>query len=281
MIQQPEVQLAYLGFQRIPPRSLLQPYVRSYWSFKSAAPLSGYREEFMHPTGGYGIVFNLGDSLRLDAQPITPPVFLDGANTVSRKMGFSGHVDLIGIRFYEGGAFPFLGIPLIELRDGLDVLSALDDGMLLSLHSRLYETQSLSARIAILEGWLIERLTLGIERSALIPESLARLRRQIATLGDGERFSPIATLANDLAISQRQLENLYRSQIGLTPLHYLRLQRVEAARLALKGKPQSNTRLAADLGYYDQAHFIREFSAVVGITPFAYMKRKHREDTPG
>jgi AraC-like DNA-binding protein len=39
---------------------------------------------------------------------------------------------------------------------------------------------------------------------------------------------------------------------------------------------QSTARLAAELGFYDQAHFIREFSAVIGMTPQAYAKRHHK-----
>ncbi len=113
-MQQPsEPRLDYLGFQLIPPSRLLSPYVRSYWSFRRDTPLLAYQEEYMRPLGRFGIGFNFGSQLRLDAQAITEPIFLDGVNTISRKMGFLGHVDLLGVSFHEGGAFPFLGIPLI------------------------------------------------------------------------------------------------------------------------------------------------------------------------
>jgi AraC-like DNA-binding protein len=196
---------------------------------------------------------------------------------IARGLEFVGHVELLGIRFRAGGAFPFLGIPLVEVRNQLDVLDVLDRSTLLQLHSRLCESRSMAARIGLLEDWLVERLSLGITRSALIPQSLARLRQGLATLPRGACLPSIPALADDLAISQRQLEHLFRSQVGMTPMHYLRLQRVEIARLALKQKKQSAARLAADLGYFDQAHFIREFRSVIGLTPYAYMMRKHQE----
>jgi AraC-like DNA-binding protein len=66
-------------------------------------------------------------------------------------------------------------------------------------------------------------------------------------------------------------------QVGMSPKQYARLLRVETARLALKRmRAPSTTYLAAELGFYDQAHFIREFSAVVGMTPYAYLKRSRR-----
>ena len=60
----------------------------------------------------------------------------------------------------------------------------------------------------------------------------------------------------------------------MTPKQYARLVRVETARLALKQHTETATRLAVDLGFYDQAHFIREFRSVIGMTPTAYKKRQ-------
>jgi AraC-like DNA-binding protein len=268
-------QLAYLGFRLIHPHSLLRPYVGDYWSLRREIALPVYHEEYMHPSGGFGIVFNFGDQVYLDTLPITTPVFLDGANTRSRRVGFLGHVEMLGIRFHEGGAFPFLGMPLIELQDEPDMVEPRISASLLDLYDRLRATTTFSARICLIESWLMQRLIGGATLSALIPASLKMLREEIALLRHGNRMSSIATLANDLAISPRQLEHLYRNQVGIAPLQYLRLQRVQLARLALIQKKQSNARLAAALGFYDQPHFIREFRSVIGVTPHAYMRRKH------
>ena len=263
----PETTLAYLGFQRIQPSLLLSPFIQSYWHFSRQTPLHTYHEEYMNPRGGYGIVFNFGNAVQLGTQNISDPVFLDGANTVSRAMGFFGAVDLLGIRFYEGGAFPFIGIPLIELQNEINLLDALDRPSLLVLHARLQETASLPARICLLENWLLSRLKLGKEQSALVPASLNRIRKS------NGRFS-IPKLAQEFSISQRQMERIYQTQVGMSPKQYSRLLRVESARHALKQMDgTSSAELAAELGFYDQSHFIREFSTVIGISPHAYIKR--------
>ncbi len=266
-MQSPETSLTYLGFQFVTPRRLLKPSIRSYWSLRRVTALSEGHEAFMHPTGGYGIVFNFGDALQLDHMTVSDPIFLDGANTISRKAGFSGQVDLLGIRFREGGAFPILGMPLSELRNELGLLDALDRARLLQLHAQLHAAQSLAARITLLEEWLIGRISLNYTRSPLIPASISLLKT-------GGWNRPIATLAQQLAVSQRQLERLYQSQVGMSPKQYACLLRVDRARLALKQLDgQTTTRIGTDLGYFDQSHFIREFNAVVGMTPYAYMKR--------
>jgi AraC-like DNA-binding protein len=259
--------LAYLGFRHILPDPALRPFVRSYWYFRRETPLAVYHEEYMHPRGGFGVAFNFGDHLALDSQPLVDPLFLDGANTLSRKMGFAGRVEMMGVRFHEGGAYPFLAIPLAELRNEVAALDALDRPALIRLHTRLYETDSLPGRIQLMDAWLLGRLSLGKERDALIPASLTMLRR------GGGRLS-IPTLAENFAISQRQLERLFLRDVGMSPKKYAQLLRVEKARLALKTLTRQNhSRLAAELGYYDQAHFIRDFQAVIGMTPYRYMQR--------
>lgn len=254
--------LAYLNFQHLEPSPVLRPFVWSFWTFRQER-LAGFSEEYMHSSGGFGLVFNFGDAPTLDAKPLTEPVFLDGANTRSRRMGFVGKVDLLGIRFAVGQARPFLGLPLSELCDTVALLEALRKPDLLALHGRLSESSRLSERVGLLEAWLMNRLTTGKTSSALIPISLAHLRQQ--TL-------PIPQLAQELGVSQRQLERLYAAQVGMSPKHYARLVRVDGARVALKGA-QSAAGVAVDYGFYDQSHFIREFSAVVGMTPAAYANR--------
>lgn len=65
-------------------------------------------------------------------------------------------------------------------------------------------------------------------------------------------------------------------QVGLSPKKYGRLMRVRQARMALT---QNGTlaEVAHAHGYYDQAHFIREFNSVVGMAPGAYLPRRETD----
>jgi transcriptional regulator GlxA family with amidase domain len=147
------------------------------------------------------------------------------------------------------------------------VFDAPDRADLRRLHERLWEARTAGVRLRLLGEWLAGRMALGVERSALVPASLRLLRQA------GGRLS-IPELARQLAVSQRHLERLYRSQVGMSPKQYARLRRVAAARRALKqSRALPSAGLAVDLGYYDQAHLIRDFSAVVGMTPEVYRRR--------
>jgi len=259
-----------LGFKIFPPGEALRPYIRSYWIFRRETPLLTLHEEFMHPRAGYGIVFNFGDQLLLDGKPLPADVFLDGSNSISRKMGFRGRIELMGVRFYEGGSYPFLNIPLAELRDETHLLDVLRRSELLQVHRQLQELNSTSERMELLEAWLLKRIAAGAERDPLIPASLIELQR-------AQGLHPIPQLAEQFAISQRQLERLFQKQVGVTPKKYAQLFRVEQARLNLRRiSPNTSPNLAllaAELGFYDQSHFIRQFRSVIGMTPYRYLKR--------
>jgi AraC-like DNA-binding protein len=256
-----------LGFQLLPASPDLRPYVRGFWAFRRDAPLPSAQDAYLNPQGGFGLLFNFGDALRVDGPAVTDPVLLDGATTVARRVSFAGRVEQVGIQFAAGGAHAILGLPLIDLQNRVALLDALAPPPLLALHARLQEAPGLAARKDLLEAWLASRLAQSKLPDKLVPAALALQRQSQGRL-------PIPELSRTLAISQRQLERRYQLHVGMTPKQYGQLIRVEAARRALKQPGRAAAAaLAVTLGYYDQAHFIREFQTVVGLTPAAYVKR--------
>lgn len=257
--------LAHLGLVLVPPSPALRPYIAEYWYMRGADIRA--TPEFMHPGGGFGVVFDLGGGLALDGQPLTDAVFLDGANTISRQMSFAGNIEALGIRFHPSGAYPFLAIPLVELANSTAPLDALGMTSVRRLHEQIGAAATLAGKIAHLEAWLLARQRQ--EPSRLVVESLRVIRAHGGQIG-------MKALADDLHISQRQLERLYQIQVGMPPKQFARLQRVGAARQALKrlrADGGSVARISAALDYYDQAHFTREFKSVVGLTPLGYLNR--------
>ena len=92
----------------------------------------------------------------------------------------------------------------------------------------------------------------------------------------------IDEIATRLGVSQRQLERVFRSRVGLPPKTLARLARLHRARLAVKlARDRQLVDIALDTGYFDQAHFTRDFRQVVGMTPARYRQRAARRDGAG
>ncbi len=84
----------------------------------------------------------------------------------------------------------------------------------------------------------------------------------------------VAQIEDHLGLEPRALQRLFARYLGVTPKWVIRRVRLQeaAARLA-QGPTLPVAELAAALGYTDQAHFAREFKAVVGLTPGAFVRQ--------
>jgi AraC-like DNA-binding protein len=99
----------------------------------------------------------------------------------------------------------------------------------------------------------------------LVVEVIERMRE----LSPHARVDEIARLHG---LSARHLQRLFRRYVGVSPKWVLKRLRIHDAVASLSGgQPSSAARLALDLGYYDQAHFIRDFRLVVGRSPAQYV----------
>lgn len=97
------------------------------------------------------------------------------------------------------------------------------------------------------------------------------VQRAIASM----RRAPLETRVEDLAaehhVAARTLQRLFRRYVGVSPKWVLKRLRIhQAAEQLAASAPPSWTELALDLGYYDHAHFIRDFRLVVGRSPARY-----------
>ncbi len=171
----------------------------------------------------------------------------------------------MGIHFKPGGAAPFLGAPASEAH-GIDLpLDAFWGSGAADLRERLLEARTLGERFRIVEQTLLGRLAGGAEPHPLIVGAL----RELAVV---PQCRTLAEVTEDLGLSQRRFIELFRGQVGMTPKLYYRIRRFqEALRRIETGDGIVWTDLALGCGYYDQAHFIRDFRAFSGINPSAYL----------
>ena len=90
-----------------------------------------------------------------------------------------------------------------------------------------------------------------------------------ANLSEPMQLSAIAGAA---CMSRFHFARTFREQIGLSPMEYLRMRRIERARHLLRTEGQRVCQVASALGFYDQSHFVRWFRRSLGCTPTAYAR---------
>jgi AraC-like DNA-binding protein len=94
------------------------------------------------------------------------------------------------------------------------------------------------------------------------------LADRAATVAEGDRsVLRVADLAARLDVGVRALQRVFAEYVGVSPGRLIRRCRLQEAALRAAQGPLDWAALAADLGYYDQAHLVRDFTAVIGAPP--------------
>jgi AraC-like DNA-binding protein len=175
-----------------------------------------------------------------------------------------------------GGRLIF-GRPMSDLMNlvvGLDDLLGADG---VRLVERLEEACDWETRFDILEEFLLRRLQGGQQGpSSGVNWAWGQLRR---TNGQVE----IGRLAEELGCSRKHLVAQFHEQIGAAPKTIARILRFQHAVRLFHGatvtKPVSGADVAMACGYFDQAHFIKDFRQLSGITPTEYLRHRIPEFT--
>ncbi len=166
----------------------------------------------------------------------------------------------VQINFTPLGARQFFGLPMSELRDrmvGLDDALGFEG---VALRERLGEAQDWNARFAIAEGFVTSRLAQAKRMSA----EIAWAYREVLRTGGRTR---ITALAGELGWSRKHLAEKFSEAIGIGPKTLSRVVRFNRALSQSKRQQDDWAGIAADCGYADQAHLVREFRQFAGQTP--------------
>jgi AraC-like DNA-binding protein len=174
----------------------------------------------------------------------------------------------IAVCFYPGMAARFLKVPITELSNTNTQLSELWNTSAGDLEEKLAKCNCPLLRVKILQTFLIDLLA-DSKSDPVIAQTL-----QYIQLADG-RIS-VEQLSNYSGFSQRQLARKFQYDVGMSPKEYLRVARFHSSLKKLNNYPYSSlTEIAINSGYYDQAHFIRDYKEFTGYTPGKLLQSDH------
>jgi AraC-like DNA-binding protein len=251
----------------VPP---LAPYVEHLWTVRGYLPVR-WRNMIL-PDGAMEVIFNLGDAQTLCAledtarKTVFRQSWISGERTEPIVIDEAGYVHLVGIRFRAGGAWPFLGIPAREFSDQVVELNHVLGPEINELREMLGEATSDDARFELVERWL--RLRRRTPPTRAVHHALGVIERGADTLHIGR-------MADAIGISHKHLLREFDRCVGLTPKLFARVCAFQRVIHAVGHRPKVQwADTAAQCGYYDQAHLIREFRAFSGYTPASYLAKR-------
>jgi AraC-like DNA-binding protein len=182
----------------------------------------------------------------------------------TRVIGGRGRA--FGMRFRPAGFQPLLGSPVSTLTDRRVAVSALlgSDGD--ELVERLLSLDDESRMVEVAETFVRGRL------SASDP-MVTEINRIVQEVMADRRITRVAEVVERTGIGERTLQRLFAKYVGVAPKWVIRRYRlVDASERLAAGASLDLAALALELGYFDQAHFTRDFKAIVGRPPGDYAR---------
>jgi AraC-like DNA-binding protein len=265
------------------PGEALRPYV---------AWCTGYRQAGVEPALHRGLpspwltmIVTLDEPLVIARHPdprqpaSAHDVLLGGLHTAPALVTHDGRQSGIQLALTPLGARALLGMPAAELAS-IDVEAADVLGRLAAeVRERVLSAPDWAGRFAVLEEFLAGRV-----RAAQAPGRPAP-RPEVSYAWDRLRRSrgavSVADLAAETGWSARHLGAQFRAETGLSPKAGARVMRFDQARRRLL-RPQAEggrvvlAELAAECGYYDQAHLARDFRDLAGCPPSVLLAEEFR-----
>lgn len=253
-----------MDYQTFEPSQELDMLVKCYWTLESPKDESPERQTIV-PDGCMEMIFHYGDLYKQytgeGGSIIQPRCFVFGQLTQPLEIEPTGETGIFSVRFHPNGFLPFATIPIKAMENSAIPLEILFGNDGLQIGQEIVNAGSTVERVALVEAFLLNRLT-DKDNIDRIVESV------VETILTANGQLSIDELSRQSNINRRQLERMFSAAIGLSPKQLSRTIRLQATlKMLLSKKYTSLTELAYENEYYDQAHFIKDFKELTGLTP--------------
>jgi AraC-like DNA-binding protein len=197
----------------------------------------------------------------LSGPPRRPPAVVMGPSATYTPVEGPCEIPAVLVRLAPLGAYKLLGPAVSEIGGAIVGLEDIVGPDARRLSERVQSARTWEARGRLLDDFLVDRAARGPQPAPEVSHAWHLLARS-----DGR--STITGIARQVSWSHKHLITRFRQQIGVSPHMAARLLRLAVVWRHLDDG-QSWARVAAECGYADQSHLIREFRRFTGTTPGA------------
>jgi AraC-like DNA-binding protein len=245
------------------PSPVLQPYVKHFLLIETE---QGMVNRIL-PDTSIVIAFRLKGKVSYsdnDATHALPQTVISGIRETSRLVDYEKGATNLLVVFNEGGAAAFFKEPMHELGSITVSLNYLiQQSKVNAIEEELAAASNNNQRILIIERFLLSELKKA-EPDHLVREAIHHIKLMKGDI-------KIKDLLTRLPISRDPFEKRFRKITGTSPKHFAAIVRLKSLIENYKDN-SSLTDAAYTAGYYDQAHFIKDFRSFTGQTPHDFFK---------
>ena len=247
------------------PCDILKPFIRSYSLITIDKDI---KDEIFYPSGYLDFIVKIADgnaATIINGQYRDTPAFeLLGHLTVPTRLNATKGTTILIARMYPYACSIFFPNPITDFTNAATNLLDVYAKELHDLYEVMLSKISITQQIHLLESFFIEKLKRHEKKRQKI-QQLSLICQHILTTGEGFDLNQ---LSSTLGLSKRYIQKQFFEMVGLTPGTLYASYRFNRSLQQILTTDLSLTSIAYECGYYDQAHFIKEFRKFTGISPF-------------
>lgn len=258
-----------MDYSEFQPAASLRPFVECYWAAEGVSEKSSSTQKIV-PDGFTEIVFDYGDFYTFrdcrGNEKIQSRTILAGQITQPIHLTPSGNSGVIGIKFKPTGIWKLFGWNMADFTDDARDLDQLPNTVLTQFIQQLMTLASMNEKVHHVEELLVRQLPFA--RSTVADEIIKAID---SSMGD----ISVTALHEQFGIPVRKLERMFKEQVGVSAKRYARIVRFRHIFKLLQKPDWSKAEATYLAGYFDQAHFNKEFKEFSGEDPSSYFAQHH------
>ncbi len=254
----------HYNLQQQEPCLELAPYIEQYWSVTWDLSLQKPHIQQNIPSPNVHLVFSQHEQQKNEAYVM---------GLVSQRFDYELQERglICGVKFKVGGFFPFYKQAISGLSEKkwqvAEVLPFFDSCKV----EVIFSEPSVKTKFTLIEqGLLLHKKKLTNKQQ----DKLALVQQIIQEIDLNKELRKVDELSQLFDINKRALERLFAEYVGLSAKWVLRKYRMHELLDELETRDLDIQTLVYQLGYYDQAHFIKDFKAMTGLSPQTYINKQ-------
>jgi len=244
-------------------------FVKHFWQTEGSP---GYQVENILPKGEIEMIFSFGERVGyqrgIATEGYTPRCFITGISNTPVRLVIPRHQSFFGVVLHPAAVKKLLSAPSGIFLNTITDLELVKK-YFTTLWHQLASCKRFEERIDLMQQWMLGRVS-AVHQQEFALSSFLDSHNQETT---------VAGLAASVYYSTRHLHRKVHELFGMSSEVLLRYRRYKQALNSVHHSNDTLTRIGYECGYYDQAHFTREFKDYTGLTPGTY--RQQRSQLPG
>lgn len=264
-----------MHYQEFSPHLILSPYISCIWTLDDHSDTCNFQPkiERILPDGQMEMIFHLGEPFQQvvgQERILQSRSFIYGQLHHFLDLSPSIQSKILAFRFHPAGLAPFLPISPKEFQQTSISLEALYGRAGKELEEQVNSSSSIKEAIQVVEAFLINRL----RKSDLQDPFIVHISELIIRSGGK---GDIQDIIKTYRISPRHFQRRFLEITGTRSKTLARITRLQSAMQLAQQQPYSNlTTLSLAAGYFDQAHFIRDFKGFAGMSPRQFFQQAYQ-----